>query len=251
MLTAVPPEAANLAPEDSGSHPNSHPRALPYTAGKTPAGGCPGASLAPHPPLRSTEDCIGVPGEEVSVRLIDAPSRHADGSAGRRSLVEFLAITPVRPQARADQQRLLLRVNPQVATVKQGMDVDAQQQAVVDPVLAVIGHGADVGRLQHRNDLVAGRRATPTVGLLDECLEDRLADPDRGESGLSEDLARNPKRRPEPGSNADSTRCQAPAPRSCPRARQGHSYAPVRCCSTTPAGHPAPHPGRKTGRPVA
>jgi hypothetical protein len=93
MPTTVPPEATNLAPEDSGSHPSSHPRAGAIASGQRPCGCCHGHPWHRISPLRSAEDCIGVPGEEVRVRLIDAPSRHTDCFAGHRTLVELLAVT--------------------------------------------------------------------------------------------------------------------------------------------------------------
>lgn len=57
------------------------------------------------------------------------------------------------------------------AAIEQGVNVGAEQQPVVHPVLAMIGHGTDMRRLQHGNDFAAGHRATPTVRLLDECFE--------------------------------------------------------------------------------
>ena len=45
-------------------------------------------------------------------------------------------------------------VNPQVAAVEQGVYVGAEQEAVVDPVLAVVGYGTDVRCLQDRTILL-------------------------------------------------------------------------------------------------
>jgi hypothetical protein len=70
-------------------------------------------------------------------------------------------------------------IDTEVATVEEGVDVRAQQQAVVDPVLAAeaTADRTDVSGLQSWGDATAGDGAASVVGSLDERLERLLTDP--------------------------------------------------------------------------
>ncbi len=69
------------------------------------------------------------------------------------------------PQLGVDQYRHRDWVNSNPAQIKQGVDVSAQQQAIIDHVggIALIGH--DVGSLQDIRHIAARHGATPAVRI--------------------------------------------------------------------------------------
>ncbi len=92
------------------------------------------------------EDLVHVPLKELAVRAISLALRHLDRRQRSGSLIELVAVLELGSEA-GTYLKAVLEVDAQVATVEQGVNVGAQKQSIVEPVLAASGKGQNVGRL--------------------------------------------------------------------------------------------------------
>lgn len=124
----------------------------------------------------SLEHCVHVPRHRIARWAVRGQVGDVDDRPG--PVVELLPVSEVGSQSWADMEPVA-GIDTEVATVEEGVDVRAQQQAVVDPVLAAeaTADRTDVSGLQSWGDATAGDGAASVVGSLDERLERLLTDP--------------------------------------------------------------------------
>jgi hypothetical protein len=108
------------------------------------------------------ETGIGVPLECNGVRSVSWRGGHPDLASVEGQVV--LTVVEVLPQTPA-HSKAVVGCDCRVASIEQRVDVGAEQEPVVDAMLAFLGDGSDVCRLQNRKDLLAGDRAATLVGL--------------------------------------------------------------------------------------
>ncbi|GEM_PF-2163227 len=82
-----------------------------------------------------------MPFEELGVGPIGAASWRGNGLLRSRPGIEVLAISVLLTQARTDHEDSRRRVHAEIPAIEESVDVGAQQQAVVDSVLALSGYG--------------------------------------------------------------------------------------------------------------
>jgi hypothetical protein len=81
----------------------------------------------------------------------------------------------------------ITRVDAEIATVKQGVNVRSQQEPVVEPVLAAPPDRANVSGFQNRRNMSTADGAAAVIGIQDDRLEGALAKPVRGQARVAED----------------------------------------------------------------
>ncbi len=88
--------------------------------------------------------------------------------------VELGAVAEVCFQSWTHLERESPRVNAEVPTIEELVNVSAKQETVADPVLALFCDGPNVSRVERRCDASSGDRAAPLICLEHECLEGSL-----------------------------------------------------------------------------
>src|SRR5215468_11459157 len=101
-----------------------------------------------------------MPFKKFALRSVGPPVRQRDQLSGLG--IELFSVAEFVSQARADQQ-LVGRVDAKVATVEHRVHVGAQQQSVVEAVLAAVGYRPNMSSLQYRADLRPSDRAVAVV----------------------------------------------------------------------------------------
>jgi hypothetical protein len=148
---------------------------LPY-AGQEPCG-------SPQPPSPQKHR-LRVPLQRLPVRLADWVAGHPDALAVEGHV--GLAVVEVVLQAAADEEAAV-GGDSDVALVVEAVDVGAEEEAVVEAVLASLADREDVGGVQDRQRLLSGHRAATLVAVRHQHAESALAQPATDGDGISVD----------------------------------------------------------------
>ena len=106
--------------------------------------------------------------------------------------MELIILAPVLelfPDARADQDSLLLGVDGHVSAIEQGMQIAAQKESIGEFVRAAECIGADVRSLQHGQCPLVGNRTAALISVRDQNSESTLPQPRHDESCITETSA--------------------------------------------------------------
>jgi hypothetical protein len=128
-----------------------------------------------------------VPLQRLPVRLADGVSRHPDALAVEGHV--GLAVVEVVLEAAADEEAAV-GGDGDVAGVEETVDVGAEEEAVVEAVLASLGHGTDVRGVQDREGLLSRDGAAAAIVVRHQDAEGPLAQPRTDEHRVAVDPGR-------------------------------------------------------------
>jgi len=110
------------------------------------------------------EHFVEVPLQELAVRPVSTARWQFDDLS--RLGIELLAVAELLAQPGTDHEPVC-GVHAQVAAVEHGVHIRSEQQAIVQPVLAAPGDGADVRGLENGRDVDTNplKKPPPTILL--------------------------------------------------------------------------------------